>query len=40
MQNWFALSDPAMEEALQEIASLSTLAPLVSGEPISDARPS
>ncbi|MGJ7609245.1 IS5 family transposase, partial [Variovorax sp. LT1R20] len=28
MQNWFALSDPAMEEALYEIASLRTLAGL------------
>ena len=25
MQNWFALSDPAMEEALYEIASLRSL---------------
>jgi IS5 family transposase len=28
MQNWFALSDPAMEEALYEIASLRTFAEL------------
>ena len=28
MQNWFALSDPAMEEALYEIASLRTFAAL------------
>ncbi len=28
MQNWFALSDPAMEEALYEIASLRTFAKL------------
>lgn len=28
MQNWFALSDPAMEEALYEIASLRTFARL------------
>ena len=28
MQNWFALSDPAMEEALYEIASLRTFAGL------------
>ena len=28
MQNWFALSDPAMEEALYEIASLRTFAHL------------
>ena len=28
MQNWFALSDPAMEEALYEITSLRTFAGL------------
>jgi IS5 family transposase len=28
MQNWFALSDPTMEEALYEIASLRTFAAL------------
>lgn len=28
MQNWFALSDPAMEEALYEIASLRSFARL------------
>ena len=28
MQNWFALSDPAIEEALYEIASLRTFAGL------------
>jgi IS5 family transposase len=28
MQNWFALSEPAMEEALYEIASLRTFAGL------------
>jgi len=28
MQNWFALSDPAMEEALYEIASLRGFARL------------
>jgi IS5 family transposase len=28
MQNWFALSDPAMEEALHEIASFSSFARL------------
>jgi IS5 family transposase len=36
MQNWFALSDPAMEEALYEIASLRTFAHLSLGEPIPD----
>jgi IS5 family transposase len=36
MQNWFALSDPAMEEALYEIASLRTFANLSLGEPIPD----
>ena len=34
MQNWFALSDPAMEEALYEIASLRTFARLSLAEPI------
>ena len=36
MQNWFALSDPAMEEALYEIASLRTSARLSLSEPIPD----
>ena len=36
MQNWFALSDPAMEEALYEIASLRAFAQLSLGEPIPD----
>src|SRR6186713_2553063 len=36
MQNWFALSDPTMEEALYEIASLRTFAHLSLGEPIPD----
>jgi IS5 family transposase len=36
MQNWFALSDPAMEEALYEIASLRTSARLSLNEPIPD----
>jgi transposase, IS5 family len=36
MQNWFALSDPAMEEALYEIASLRTFAQLSLGEAIPD----
>jgi transposase, IS5 family len=36
MQNWFALSDPAMEEALYEIASLRSFASLSLGEPIPD----
>jgi transposase, IS5 family len=36
MQNWFALSDPAMEEALYEIASLRAFARLSLGEPIPD----
>ena len=36
MQNWFALSDPAMEEALYEIASLRNFAGLDLGEPIPD----
>jgi transposase, IS5 family len=36
MQNWFALSDPAMEEALYEIASLRSFARLNLTEPIPD----
>jgi IS5 family transposase len=36
MQNWFALSDPAMEEALYEIASLRNFAKLALSEPIPD----
>ncbi len=36
MQNWFALSDPGMEEALYEIASLRAFAQLSLGEPIPD----
>lgn len=36
MQNWFALSDPAMEEALYEIASLRNFARLKLSEPIPD----
>jgi IS5 family transposase len=36
MQNWFALSDPAMEEALYEIASLRNFARLSLAEPIPD----
>ncbi len=36
MQNWFALSDPAMEEALYEIASLRSFAHLSLNEPIPD----
>jgi hypothetical protein len=36
MQNWFALSDPAMEEALYEIASLRAFAHLNLAEPIPD----
>jgi IS5 family transposase len=36
MQNWFALSDPAMEEALYEIASLRAFARLSLNEPIPD----
>ena len=34
--NWFALSDPAMEEALYEIASLRAFAHLSLSEPIPD----
>ena len=36
MQNWFALSDPAMEEALYEIASLRAFGRLSLSEPIPD----
>jgi IS5 family transposase len=36
MQNWFALSDPAMEEALYEIASLRSFSRLSLNEPIPD----
>jgi IS5 family transposase len=36
MQNWFALSDPAMEEALYEIASLRSFARLILNEAIPD----
>lgn len=36
MQNWFALSDPSMEEALYEIASLRNFAGLALSEPIPD----
>jgi len=36
MQNWFTYSDPAMEEALYEIASLRTFAHLSLTEPIPD----
>jgi IS5 family transposase len=36
MQNWFALSDPAMEEALYEIASLRSFARLSLAEAIPD----
>ena len=36
MQNWFALSDPAMEEALYEMASLRSFARLSLSEPIPD----
>lgn len=36
MQNWFALSDPAMEEALYEIASLRSFACLSLNEAIPD----
>lgn len=36
MQNWFALSDPAMEEALYEIVSLRNFAGLNLSEPIPD----
>ena len=36
MQNWFALSDPAMEERLDEITSLRNFAGLALHEPIPD----
>ncbi len=36
MQNWFALSDPAMEEALYDIASLRAFARLSLDKPIPD----
>ncbi len=36
LQNWFSYSDPAMEEALYEIASLRTFAHLSLTEPIPD----
>lgn len=36
MQNWFSLSDPAMEEALYEITSLRTFAGLSLNGPIPD----
>lgn len=36
MQNWFAVSEPAMEEALYEIASLRSFACLSLNEPIPD----
>ncbi len=36
MQNWFTYSDPAMEEALYEIASLRCFANLTLSEPITD----
>jgi transposase, IS5 family len=36
MQNWFDLSDPSLEEALYEIASLRTFAGLKLSEPIPD----
>jgi IS5 family transposase len=36
MQNWFALSDPGMEEALLEMASLRQFAGLSLGQPIPD----
>ena len=36
MQNWFALSDPAMEEALYEIASLRTFARFSFSQPTPD----
>ncbi len=38
MQNWFALSAPAMEEALYEIASLRSFARLSLSEAIPDER--
>ena len=36
MQNWFALSDPAIKEALYEIASLRSFAGLKLSEPTPD----
>jgi len=36
MQNWFGLSDPAMEEALYEIGSMRAFAKLSLTEPIPD----
>ena len=36
MQNWFTLSDPAMEEALYETASMRSFAALKLSEPIPD----
>jgi IS5 family transposase len=36
MQNWFVLSDPGMEAALNEIASLRNFAGLKLSEPIPD----
>ncbi|MBS0427876.1 MAG: IS5 family transposase [Proteobacteria bacterium] len=36
MQNWFALSDPAMEDALYEMASLRSFTRLSLNEPIPD----
>ncbi len=36
MQNWFALSDPAMEEALYEIAPQRAVGRLSLGKPIPD----
>ncbi len=36
MQNWFSLSDPAMEEALYEIASMRQFARLTLSKPIPD----
>src|SRR6202051_4685310 len=36
MQNWFGLSDPAMEEALYEIASMRQFARLTLTKPIPD----
>ena len=36
MQNWFGLSDPAMEEALYEIASMRQFAGLSLTKPIPD----
>jgi len=36
MQNWFALSDPAMEEALSEITPMRVFARLSLTKPIPD----